>query len=125
MRIAQIDCATALRSNVYDRNGRRSPAPEGIESAASDLVHELAVTWLVSLFRRWLGQRGGFVFGSEAKFVVGQDRGRKPDISVYLPERPDGRRHFGVVAVIGLHARELAQPDRVIQIDIRRWCATA
>lgn len=52
-----------------------------------DPIHELAVTWLITLFRAWLGQRGGFVFGSELKLVVSPTRGRKPDISVYLPER--------------------------------------
>jgi Uma2 family endonuclease len=40
------------------------------------------------LFRTWLGERGGFVFGSEAKFVVSPTRGRKPDASVYFPGRP-------------------------------------
>src|SRR6185503_21253249 len=52
-----------------------------------DPVHELAVSWLIALFRGWLGARGGFVFASEVKFVVSPTRGRKPDLSVYFPER--------------------------------------
>ena len=52
-----------------------------------DPIHELAVSWLIALFRAWLGSRGGFVFGSDLKFVVSPTRGRKPDVSVYLPER--------------------------------------
>jgi Uma2 family endonuclease len=52
-----------------------------------DPVHELAVSWLIALFRGWLGARGGFVFASDVKLVVSMTRGRKPDISVYLPWR--------------------------------------
>jgi Uma2 family endonuclease len=58
------------------------------EEEVPDPIHELAVTWLTMLFRTWLGDRGGFVFGSDAKFVVAPTRGRKPDVSVYFPERP-------------------------------------
>jgi Uma2 family endonuclease len=57
------------------------------EEEVPDPIHELAVTWLTMRFRAWLGQRGGFVFGSDVKFVVTPTRGRKPDISVYLPGR--------------------------------------
>ena len=42
-----------------------------------DPVHELAVSWLIALFRGWLGARGGFVFASDVKFVVSPTRGRK------------------------------------------------
>lgn len=58
------------------------------EEEVPDPIHELLVSWLVVLFRSWLGAGHGFVFGSEVKFVVSATRGRKPDISVYLPERP-------------------------------------
>lgn len=53
-----------------------------------DAIHELAVTWLTALFRTWLGQRGGFVFGSELKVILSSTRGRKPDVSVCFPGRP-------------------------------------
>lgn len=33
-------------------------------------MHELVVTWLAMVFRNWLGTRGGFVFGSDAKFIA-------------------------------------------------------
>lgn len=49
-------------------------------------LHELAVTWLVFVFRAWLAGCGGFVLGSEAKFALGPRRGRKPDLSVFLPD---------------------------------------
>jgi Uma2 family endonuclease len=57
------------------------------EEEVPDPIHELAVAWLITLFRAWLDQRGGFVFGSEVKFLLGPTRGRKPDVSVYFPER--------------------------------------
>jgi Uma2 family endonuclease len=55
------------------------------EEERPDLVHELVVAWFIGTLRSWIVPRGGFVFGSEAKFVVSPKRGRKPDLSVYLP----------------------------------------
>lgn len=48
-------------------------------------LHETVVTFLSRLFDEWLAPRGGFVFGSEAKVATGPRRGRKPDLTVYLP----------------------------------------
>jgi Uma2 family endonuclease len=48
-------------------------------------LHELTVTWLAYVLRAWLLGRGGFVLGSEAKFGVRPRRGRKPDLSIFLP----------------------------------------
>jgi Uma2 family endonuclease len=58
------------------------------EEEVPDPIHELAVSWLIALFRAWLGVGRGFVFSSDVKFVVSASRGRKPDISVYFPTRP-------------------------------------
>ena len=55
------------------------------EEEVPDLVHELVVMWLGRIFGNWLGTRG-FVFGSDAKYAVRRDRGRKPDLAVYLSE---------------------------------------
>ena len=82
-----------------------------------DYAHELCVTWLTHMIRTWLAASGaGFVGGSDAKFLVKQRRGRKPDASVYLPgTKPPPRR--GVVRVA---------PDILIEVitptarDIRR-----
>ena len=61
------------------------------EEEVPDAVHELAVTWLGALLRAWLGNVG-FVFGSEIKLAL-QETGRKPDLSVYFPNRnPPPRR---------------------------------
>src|SRR5262249_12419974 len=64
-----------------------------MEEEVSGPVHELAVTWLIALLRSWLSGKGAFVFGSDAKVVMSEQGGRKPDLSVYLPGRkPPPRR---------------------------------
>ncbi|HEY0370960.1 MAG TPA: Uma2 family endonuclease [Thermoanaerobaculia bacterium] len=76
------------------------------EEEVPDLLHELVVAWLVRTLGNWLG-RNGFVFGSDAKYAVRSDRGRKPDVAVYLhPElrRPPAR---GIVRV---------PPDVVVEV---------
>jgi|SRR6266545_5133644 len=63
------------------------------EEEVPDPVHELAVMWLGTSIKSWLGNKGGFVFGSEVKVVISERGGRKPDLSVYLPgRRPPPRR---------------------------------
>lgn len=57
------------------------------EEEVPDPIHELAVSWLIALFRAWIGAGRGFVFASDVKFVITQSRGRKPDVSVYFPQR--------------------------------------
>lgn len=47
--------------------------------------HELIVAWIIRMLGNWLAHRGGLVGGSEAKFAVLPGRGRKPDVSAYLP----------------------------------------
>jgi Uma2 family endonuclease len=64
------------------------------------------VAWLIQVFGNWLGETG-FVFGSEGKYAVRSNRGRKPDVAVYLhPEtrRPPAR---GIVRV---------PPDIVVEV---------
>jgi Uma2 family endonuclease len=76
------------------------------EEEAPDLTHETVVVWMVQVIKTWLG-RGGFVFGSEAKYAVRPNRGRKPDVAVYLSL--DGSRlpRRGIVRV---------PPDIVIEV---------
>jgi Uma2 family endonuclease len=59
-----------------------------VEEEVPDLRHEILVAWLVRILGNWLAPRRGFVFGSEAKLAVSPTRGRKPDVTVYLPGRP-------------------------------------
>ena len=56
------------------------------EEEMPSFLHEAAVTWLAMVLRVWLGSRG-FVIGSDAKFKLAPRRGRKPDLTVFLPGR--------------------------------------
>lgn len=60
-------------------------AGELVEEELAGFAHEVVVTFLVQLFLDWLGERGGFVGGSDARFAVRPQHGRKPDLSVYFP----------------------------------------
>ena len=50
-------------------------------------VHETVVRWLLVRLSNWVEPLGGETFGSEGKLIVSQRRGRKADVSVYLPGR--------------------------------------
>ena len=70
------------------------------ESSSRRLVIALG-----SMLRSWILPRGGRVAGSDAKFAVTSQRGRKPDLTVYLPGRLPPRR--GLIRV---------PPDIMIEI---------
>lgn len=55
------------------------------EEEVADYEHETVVSFANALLRGWVVPRGGFVAGSDAKFALGEELGRKPDLSVYLP----------------------------------------
>lgn len=56
-----------------------------VEEEMPDAIHEILVAWFVRILGAWAAPRGGVVLGSEAKFAVRPRRGRKPDLSLYLP----------------------------------------
>ncbi len=58
------------------------------EEEVSDYLHEFLVTYLGSVLFGWIFPRGGLVAASDAKFAVSSQRGRKPDLTVYLPGSP-------------------------------------
>jgi Uma2 family endonuclease len=64
-----------------------------VEEEVPSVLHETAVSWLIGVLRGWVVRRGGYVFGSELKLgMKAQKRGRKPDVTMYLPGvRPPGR----------------------------------
>jgi Uma2 family endonuclease len=70
-------------------------------------AHELAVSWLVIMLGNWLLSRGGRVKASESKYAATARRGRKPDVSAYLPGSP---RPGGAERLISL------PPDIIIEV---------
>src|SRR5687767_3219311 len=56
-----------------------------VEEEVPSYVHEIIVAWFIRMLGNWLAPRGGLVGGSDAKFAVKPTRGRKPDVSAYLP----------------------------------------
>lgn len=93
------------------------------EEEMPGLLHEIVVAWLLRVLGSWAAPRGGLVFGSEAKFAISSRRGRKPDLTMYLPGHPPLPRH-GAVRVPPDVAVEVVTPtprdvrrDRVEKVD--------
>jgi Uma2 family endonuclease len=55
------------------------------EEEVPTFLHELVVMWMAAAVRGWARRRRGFVVGSETKLALGPRRGRKPDLSLFLP----------------------------------------
>ncbi|MGK4006897.1 Uma2 family endonuclease [Sorangium sp. So ce1036] len=56
------------------------------EEEIPSVLHAAVVAWLMRVLGVWASLRGGRVFGSELKLGMrAQERGRKPDVSMYLP----------------------------------------
>lgn len=87
-----------------------------VEEEVPDYVHEVVVAWLIRVLYSWVSSRGGLVGGSEAKFGIRLDRGRKPDLTVYLAESPKPPRR-GVIRVAPDIAVEVISPT---PRDVRR-----
>jgi Uma2 family endonuclease len=58
-------------------------------------LHEAIAACLLTLLRLWVHPRGGVAFGAELKLAVDARRGRKADVSAYLPSRPLPGRSAG------------------------------
>jgi Uma2 family endonuclease len=58
-----------------------------VEEEVPDFLHEAIVGWLLEKLVAWTRARGGIAGGSDAKFAVSTSRGRKPDVTVFLPDR--------------------------------------
>ena len=63
------------------------------EEEVADWDHEAVVAWLLLVLGAWVTPRGGRVYGSEGKYAVGPGRGRKADVSAFLPGTPLPPRH--------------------------------
>src|SRR5262245_20395788 len=60
------------------------------EEEMPSILHEIVVAWLFAALRSWARARGGFVLGSDTKVAVGLRRGRKPDLTLFLPGKMPG-----------------------------------
>jgi len=92
-----------------------------VEEEVPGAVHEIVVMWLARLLGNWLGDRG-WILGSDAKYAVRSNRGRKPDLTVYLTRRKLPRH--GIVTVPPDVAVEVVSPtprderrDRIEKMD--------
>ncbi len=56
-----------------------------VEEELPSILHESVVAWLMVELGAWVRARRGWVFGSDFKLGVSAIRGRKPDVSMYLP----------------------------------------
>jgi Uma2 family endonuclease len=56
-----------------------------VEEEVASGVHELVAGWFGRTIGNWVDPLGGFVFGSELKFAVKADGGRKADVTVFFP----------------------------------------
>jgi len=93
------------------------------EEEAGSLVHEAVVGWLAEMFRIWLARRG-WLFTSYAKYSVAHNRGRKPDLTVYVDRRSQMLPRTGVVRIPPDIAVEVVSPtprderrDRIDKMD--------
>ena len=79
------------------------------EEEEPDYLHELLVARLGRILCDWIFPQGGLVAGSNAKFAVASRRGRKPDVTVYLPgsRRPPAR---GLIRIPPDIAIEIVSP---------------
>ena len=94
-----------------------------VEEEMPDYAHDTLVMWLGHLLLSWMGDRLGAVAASDAKFVVKAGRGRKPDLSVFLPGGPMPPRRGAVrvppdimVEVISRESRDVRR-DRVDKMN--------
>jgi Uma2 family endonuclease len=79
------------------------------EEMASE-AHELVVMWLGARLLAWLESRGGRVTGSESKYAVRSGKGRKPDLSVFLPGRERPKGHEKLISLAPDIAIEVITP---------------
>lgn len=92
---------------------------ELVAEEVSDWDHEDVVGWLMRALWAWMGARGGRVYASDGKYAIRPGRGRKADVSVFLPGTPLPPRHGAsttppdiIVEVISSDARD-ERRDRV------------
>lgn len=79
-----------------------------VEEEMPSYLHEEIVAWLMLFLGAWARPRGGRVYASEAKLgIVALQRGRKPDVTMFLPGSRPPRRNASMTTV---------PPDVVIEV---------
>jgi len=80
-----------------------------VEDEVVGYAHEFVVIWLAHAIRTWGFLRGAIVAGSGGKFAIRPNRGRMPDLTVYLAgsKRPPMR---GLIRVPPTIAVEVISP---------------
>lgn len=68
---------------------------ELVEEEMPSALHEAIAAWLLTALRLWVHPRGGMAFGAELKLTLSHRRGRKADVTAYLPGRPLPGRNAG------------------------------
>ena len=93
-----------------------------VEEELPSILHESVVGWLMVELGGWARPRRGWVFGSELKLGISARRGRKPDVSMYLPgAKLRGRDSLStippdvVIEVASPHPRDVRR-DRVEKV---------
>lgn len=91
---SQIMSLTSAREWLAQPDEARGELVGGqlVEEEMPDYIHELVVAWFIATLRAWARPRGGFVAGSEVKFVLGPGLGRKPDVSMIIGGQRPPRR---------------------------------
>ncbi len=56
-----------------------------VEEEWGSYLHDLIVAWFIGALRAWAVPRRGSVTASNFKFLLSDERGRKPDVAVFLP----------------------------------------
>ena len=90
-----------------------------VEEEVPENVHELLVAWLIRVLGSWGAGKGAVVLGSGAKFAVSSDRGRMPDVTMFLrgaprpPARGLNRRPPSVAVEVVSDTPRDARRDRV------------
>lgn len=80
-------------------------------------MHDETTAWLVAALWSWLRAAGGRVATSDVRYRIAADRGRKPDLSVFLPGTPMPSRSSSLLRSPPTIAVEVLSPR---PSDIRR-----
>lgn len=91
------------------------------EGEVPDLVHEVAVSWLIVALTAYFRPRGGIVVGSGLKFALNPSRGRIPDLAVFVGALPNARglvkRPAEIMIEVASPAPSDQRRDRIAKVE--------